>query len=153
MARRHTAAKILEIEHGDACARILNRLLIKEMLAHLMAETGGQFGHPAVAIMLVNACPSCLPGWRFPHHSMQLSTRKVTVTPSTAMRPARDVIVGSDMAGLLDPFRGCSHARGITRLGVGSRLERDKSEGGNDTDVRNIRLVVSFYIALGGQRH
>lgn len=56
MARSCTTTKVLEIENGDTRSWVFCRLLIEEVLAQLMGEAGGEFGHPAMMI-LVNACP------------------------------------------------------------------------------------------------
>jgi hypothetical protein len=96
------ATKVLEIENGDARSWVFCRLLIEEVLAQFMSEAGWEFGHPA---MMYNDPCECLsdPEVTLPHHSMQLSTRKVTTKLSTTTRPARESLIVSDMAENTNP--------------------------------------------------
>ena len=50
MTRSYTTTKVFKIEHGDTRSGVFWGLLVEEVLAHLMGEAWGEFGHPGIQV-------------------------------------------------------------------------------------------------------
>ena len=134
MTRSCTTTKVSKIDHGNTRSGVFWKHLVEEVLAHLMGEVWGEFGHPEIQVVhhhLINIGPSFntviyeKSDGKVVDHNHR-SSAAISTVQILADIPDFDLALRTSEPVPLKEARnlvwGVSHAEWVRKLGVGGEV-------------------------------